>query len=65
MRILIRGWTLGLLIPIGTLIASAAIAGLLKLGGATAVGIVGTVLGLAYVLAAVYVGRAYQQHREA
>ncbi len=64
MRILIRGWTLGLLIPIGTLIASAAIASLLKLSGAAAVGIVGTLLGLAYVLAAVYVGRAYQQHRE-
>lgn len=63
MRILIRGWTLGLLIPIGTLIASAAIAVLLSLGGAPAVGIVGTLLGLAYVLAAVYVGRAYQQHQ--
>jgi len=59
MRIVVRGWSLGWLIPAGTLIASAMIAGLLRTGGPVAVSILGGGLGIAFVATAIRVGKAY------
>lgn len=59
MRIVVRGWSLGWLIPAGTLIASAMIAGLLRMSGPVAVSVVGGGLGIAFVATAIRVGRAY------
>ena len=61
MRIFVRGWSLGWLIPVGTLAASGLIAGLLRLGGPLPVAIAGAVLGIALVITAVRVGRAYDE----
>lgn len=64
-RIVVRGWSLGWLIPAGTLVTSGLIAGLLQLGGSAAVAIVGCGLGIAFVLAALQVGRAYDRYQPA
>lgn len=64
MRIAVRGWSLGWLIPTGTLIASAMLAALLRIDGGVAVGIVGLVLGIAYVISAIGVGKAYNKFKQ-
>lgn len=58
-RIVVRGWSLGWLIPLGTLIASALIACLLAASGPVAVAVVGVVLGVGFVVAAHRAGQAY------
>lgn len=63
MRIAVRGWSLGWLIPAGTLITSGLIAGLLQAGGAAAVSIVGLGLGCGFVFSALRVGRAYDDYQ--
>lgn len=62
MRIVVRGWSLGWLIPTGTLIASGMIAGLLRIGP-QAVGLVGILLGIAFVISAIRVGKAFDQFK--
>jgi ATP/ADP translocase len=62
MRIVVRGWSLGWLIPTGTLIASGMIAGLIRIGP-QAVGAVGILLGIAFVVSAIGVGKAYDQFK--
>ncbi len=63
-RIAVRGWSLGWLIPIGTLIASGLIAGLLWLGGPVVVAVVGFPLGVGFVISARRVGRAYDTYEQ-
>lgn len=63
MRIAVRGWSLGWLIPTGTLIASAMIASLIRTGGSVAVGTVGLLLGIAFVISAIGVGKAYDNFK--
>lgn len=58
-RIVVRGWSLGWLIPVGTLIASGLIASLLAVAGPVAVAVVGVVLGVGFVVAARRAGIAY------
>lgn len=60
MRIVVRGWSLGWLIPTGTLIASGMIAALIKIGP-QAVGVVGILLGIAFVISAIGVGKVYDR----
>lgn len=62
MRIVVRGWSLGWLIPMGTLIASGTIAGLIKIDPPL-VGTVGILLGIAFVISAIGVGKAYDRFR--
>jgi len=62
MRIKVRGWSLGWLIPIGTLLASGLIAGLLFLGGPRWVAIVGILFGILYFASGIKVGKAYDQY---
>lgn len=62
MRIVVRGWSLGWLIPIGTLTASAMLGILLAIGAGPAVAIVGCLLGIGFVVSAYRVGRAYNQY---
>jgi ATP/ADP translocase len=64
-RIVVRGWSLGWLIPIGTLVASGLIAALLRLGGPLAVAVVGLPVGICFVLSAIRVGRAYDRFEQA
>jgi len=59
MRIVVRGWSLGWLIPVATLIASGMIAVLVRIGGPGAVAFGGMVLGIAFVVSAIGVGKAY------
>jgi len=59
MRIVVRGWSLGWLIPIATLMASGMIAVLVRIGGPSAVAVGGMVLGIAFVVSAIGVGKAY------
>jgi len=61
-RIIVRGWSLGWLIPVGTLLTSGLIAGLLQIDGSVAVAIVGLPLGVAFVYSALCVGRAYDNY---
>ncbi len=63
MRIVVRGWSLGWLIPTGTLIASAMIAVLVRIGGSVAVGMFGLLLGIAFVISAIGVGNAYDKFK--
>lgn len=58
-RIVVRGWSLGWLIPVGTLIASGLIACLLAAAGPVAVAAVGVLLGAGFVAAARRAGAAY------
>jgi len=62
MRIVVRGWSLGWLIPTGTLIASAMIAGLAQIGP-LAIAAVGLLLGIAFVVSAIGVGKAYDNFK--
>ncbi len=62
-RIVVRGWSLGWLIPVGTLITSGVIAALSQFGGPAAIAIVGLPLGTAFVYAANRVGRAYDGYQ--
>jgi len=62
MRIVVRGWSLGWLIPTGTLIASAMI-GLLAQIGPIAIAAVGLLLGIAFVVSAIGVGKAYDEFK--
>lgn len=62
MRIKVRGWSLGWLIPIGTLFSSGLIASLLYLGGHPWVALAGLMFGMGYVLSAIMVGRAYDKN---
>jgi len=64
MRIAVRGWSLGWLIPTGTLIASAMLAALLRIDGSVAVGIVGLALGVGFVISAIRVGKAYNDFKQ-
>ncbi|HBJ38225.1 MAG TPA: hypothetical protein DDZ51_26420 [Planctomycetaceae bacterium] len=62
MRIIVRGWSLGWLIPIGTLVASAMIAGLAQIGS-VAIAAVGLLVGIALVVSAIGVGKAYDAYK--
>ncbi len=64
-RIVVRGWSLGWLIPAGTLVTSGVIAGLIQFGGPAAMAVVGLPLGVAFVCSAVRVGRAYDTYNAA
>lgn len=63
MRIVVRGWSLGWLIPTGTLIASVMIAVLVRIGGSVAVGMFGLLLGIVFVISAIGVGNAYDKFK--
>jgi hypothetical protein len=60
MRIVVRGWSLGWLVPSGTLVASGIIAGLIIIGP-NAIGLVGIAIGIAFVVSAIGVGKAYNR----
>jgi ATP/ADP translocase len=62
MRIQVRGWSLGWLIPVGTLLASALIAGLLHWGTPVWVAMAGILFGILYLGSGVLVGRAYDRY---
>lgn len=62
MRIKVRGWSLGWLIPVGTLLASALIAGLLHWGTPVWVAIAGILCGILYLGSGAMVGRAYDRY---
>lgn len=62
MRIVVRGWSLGWLIPTGTLVASGMIAGLAQIGP-VAIAVAGLVLGIAFVVSAIGVGKAYDDFK--
>lgn len=60
LRIVVRGWTLGWLIPVSTLMASGLISGLSRLGGPLPVAVGGCVLGVGLVAAAIRIRWAYR-----
>jgi len=61
-RIAVRGWSMGWLIPIGTLVVSLIISLLVGSGRSDWIPAGGVVVGLAYVLSAWRIGPAYQSY---
>ena len=63
MRIVVRGWSLGFLIPVGTLMVSGVIYWLLNWQGTWAVAVAGVLVGVAYLVSSWKIGQAYQNHK--
>lgn len=63
-RIVMRGWSLGWLIPVGTLAASGFLSILSALGGTRSVAVGGAVIGAALVLTAYRLRRTYSEFRQ-
>jgi ATP/ADP translocase len=64
-RIAIRGWSLGFLIPVGTLIASLLIALVQSLGYSFGIGALGLLFGLSYLISGRKIDKAYRNYTEA
>jgi hypothetical protein len=63
-RIAVRGWSLGFLIPVGTLTASFLISSVQALGYSRGVGLLGVLFGLTYAISGRAVDRAYRAYSE-
>jgi len=61
MRIAVRGWSMGWLIPVGTLVVSATISFLLSIEQQGLIPVVGVLVGLGYLVTAWNLGPAYQR----
>lgn len=63
-RIVVRAWSLGWLIPVGTLLTSGVIGGLLRWGNPHALSLCGVVLGVGLLFGGFRLGQAYRRHPE-